>query len=140
VQSVPAPHLIAAPARRRGSRALVLAALAALALVSALPLVTHHGGSAPRSFAPNVALVGGLPLQQARCQQWLSATASERNAALDALHGVVGGPTSFGPATALTRPEATRLFDRTCASPWARSFLLYELYTRAAGFRSLVTR
>jgi hypothetical protein len=141
MQSVPAPHLIAAPARRRGSRALVLAVVGALALVSALPLVTHHGGGAtPRPIAPNVALVGGLPLQQARCEQWLSATASEKNAALDALHGVVGGPTSFGPATALTRPEATRLFDRTCARPWASNFLLYELYTRAAGFRSLVTR
>jgi hypothetical protein len=140
MQSVPAPHLIAAPARRRGARALVLAALAAVALASALPLATHHGGSARRPFSPNVALVGGLPLQQARCEQWLSASANEKNAALVTLRGVVGGPTPFGPATALTRAEATRLFDRTCTSPWARNFLLYELYTRAAGFRSLVAR
>ena len=62
----------------------------------------------------------------------------ERDRALDALHGVVGGPTPYGPATALTRAEAERLFDRTCANPIARNFLLYELYTRAAGFRSLV--
>jgi hypothetical protein len=139
VQSVPAPHLIAAPtrARRRGSRA-ALAVLAAVALVATLPLVAHHRGGGTRSLTPNVALVGGLPLQQARCEQWLAAGSSERDAALDSLRGVVGGPTSFGPATALTRSEATRLFDRTCARSWARNFLLYELYTRAAGFRSLV--
>jgi hypothetical protein len=141
VQSVPAPHLIAAPARlrRRVSLALVAAALAATAIAAALPLV-HHRGAGPRPLTGGVALVGGLPLQQARCEQWLTASSSERTAALDSLHGVVGGPTSFGPATALTRAEASRLFDRTCASPWARNFLLYELYTRAAGFRSLVTR
>jgi hypothetical protein len=82
--------------------------------------------------------VGGLPLQQARCEQWLGASQSERDRAMDALHGVVGGPTPYGQATALTRPEAQRLFDRTCSNPIARNFLLYELYTRASGFRSLV--
>jgi hypothetical protein len=82
--------------------------------------------------------VGGLPLQQARCEQWLAASQSERDRALDALHGVVGGPTPYGQATALTRPEAQRLFDRGCSNPIARNFLLYELYTRASGFRSLV--
>ena len=142
MQSVPAPHLITAPARlrRRAWRAQAIAALVALALAGAVSLAAHHrGGGGARRFTPNVALVGGLPLQQARCEQWLAASSSERDAALDSLHGVVGGPTSFGPATALTHPEAMRLFARTCAGPWARSFLLYELYTRAAGFRSLVT-
>ena len=51
---------------------------------------------------------------------------------------MVGGPTtSGGPATALSDTEARTLFQRTCAHPYARWFLLYELYTRAAGFRSL---
>jgi hypothetical protein len=85
-----------------------------------------------------VALVGGLPLQQARCAQWIGASQSERDRALDALQGVVGGPTPFGRATALTPAQGERLFDRTCANPIARNFLLYELYTRASGFRSLV--
>jgi hypothetical protein len=141
MQSVPAPHLIATPARlrRRGTRALVVAALAAAAVLVAAPALTTQHRGATHPFAPNVSLLGGLPMQQARCEQWLSASSSDRSAGLDTLHGVVGGPTSFGPATALTRAEATRLFDRTCARPWARNFLLYELYTRAAGFRSLVT-
>jgi hypothetical protein len=123
---------------RRAALALVLATMSALALASGLSLLHHGRGTAPRP-SPSLALVGGMPLQQARCQQWVGATASERSRALSALHGVVGGPTPFGPATALSAPEAQRLFDRTCAHPWASGFLLYELYTRASGFRSLVT-
>ena len=34
------------------------------------------------------------------------------------------------------RTEAYALFNRACASPIAHGFLLYELYIRAAGFRS----
>jgi hypothetical protein len=123
---------------RRAALALVLATMSALALASGLSLLQHGRGAAPRP-SPSLALVGGMPLQQARCQQWVGASASERSGALSALHGVVGGPTPFGPATALSAPEAQRLFDRTCAHPWASGFLLYELYTRASGFRSLVT-
>jgi hypothetical protein len=138
MQSVPAPPLIGAHARQRrriGGRLLATAALSAAALAASLPLV--HGGSSSGPAAPGLALVGGMPLQQARCEQWLAAGQAERDRALSALHGVVGGPTPFGPATALTHDEAERLFDRRCASPVAQHFLLYELYTRAAGFRSL---
>jgi hypothetical protein len=111
-------------------------AAAALALAIAHPMghERHAAPAGPRG----VALVGGLPLQQARCEQWLGAGQAERNRALDSLQAVVGGPTPFGQATALTRDQAQRLFDRTCSNPVARYFLLYELYTRAAGFRSLV--
>jgi hypothetical protein len=131
MQSVHAPDL---------TRAVPLALLAALACALALAIALPHAQRSPAGpRAPSwVALVGGQPLQQARCAQWLAAPGSERQRALKALHGVVGGPTPFGRATALTSAEAERLFDRTCANPIARSFLLYELYTRASGFRSLV--
>jgi hypothetical protein len=134
LQSVPAPHLISAP-RVRVRRLLAL--LVAVGAVCAAGLALAERTAPPRSGRPALALVGGLPLQQARCEQWLGATSSERDRALSALHGVVGGPTPFGQATALTPAEAERLFDRTCAMPIARNFLLYELYTRASGFRSL---
>jgi hypothetical protein len=132
VHAIHAPHLTRAPAW--------LVALASAALL-ALAIAPHaHNASRPAApHAPSwVALVGGLPLQQARCEQWLAAPQSERDRALAALQGVVGGPTQFGRATALTPAEGERLFDRTCANPIARNFLLYELYTRASGFRSLV--
>jgi hypothetical protein len=134
VYSVPGPHLIAP--RARAGRAAAFAAALALALAIAVPL--RHERPAAHTGPPGVTLLAGLPLQQARCEQWLGASRSERDRALGALHAVVGGPTPFGPATALTRPEAQRLFDRTCSNPIARNFLLYELYTRASGFRSLV--
>ncbi len=138
MQSVLTSHRLTAPARagRRGAFLLALVAACAVALAVAQPL-GHKRRAAPAGPA-GVALVGGLPLQQARCEQWLAASQAERDRALDALHGVVGGPTPYGQATALTRAEAQRLFDRTCSNPIARNFLLYELYTRASGFRSLV--
>ncbi|HEX6459754.1 MAG TPA: hypothetical protein VF032_12610 [Thermoleophilaceae bacterium] len=125
MQSVHAPHLI-------------LGALAACAAALALFLTLGHQGPRHAPSTHGLALIGGKPLQQARCQQWLGASPSERARGIQALHGVVGGPTPFGRATALTSAEAERLFDRTCANGYARNFLLYELYTRAAGFRSVV--
>jgi hypothetical protein len=131
VQPVCTPNLTRAPA---------LALLAALACAALLVLTVpqaHRHAAGPHAPAW-VALIGGMPLQQARCEQWLGAPQSERARALDALQRVVGGPTPFGRATALTPAEGERLFDRTCSNPIARNFLLYELYTRASGFRSLV--
>jgi len=126
------------PQGRAGSRALVvLGTVAAFAAILALILHMGHDRPAAAPNAHGLALIGGMPLQQARCQQWLGATTAERERGVEALHGVVGGPTPFGRATALTTAEAERLFDRTCAMPIARNFLLYELYTRASGFRSL---
>jgi hypothetical protein len=138
LQSIPAPALIGSRARlrrRASARTLAVAALLAAAVAATFPLV--RPGPSSRPVTGGLALVGGMRLQQARCAQWLAAGGAERARALSALHGVVGGPTPFGQATALTSAEAERLFDRTCARPMAQSFLLYELYTRAAGFRSL---
>jgi len=132
VQSFPAPSVAAAPThlRRRALAALVLAA----ALATAGLLLGHTSSSSgPPHYAGTI---GGVPLQQARCAQWSAGTAAERRNTLDALARIVGGPTPYGPATRLTNAEATALFDRACASPIARGFLLYEIYIRAAGYRS----
>jgi hypothetical protein len=152
VQSVRAPALssdrrharsrLGAVGRGRARSRTTLAALAtvlalALALGFAADQLLTGAAPTPASHAARLALLGGRPLQQARCAQWLTASTPQRTAAIAALHGVVGGPTSWGPATALSPTEATTLFQRTCAHGYARNFLLYELYTRAAGFRSL---
>jgi hypothetical protein len=112
--------------------AVGLAALAALALAGC----GGSGGHA-RPAAPDRALIGGVPLQQARCVQWRSGTAGQRGAVVRALAGVVGGPSGAARGTTLGEGEAFRLFDHACASRIARHFLLYELYTRAAAFRTL---
>jgi hypothetical protein len=129
-----------APGRRvrlsRGAAALAL--IAALGLAGALALASRDGAPARhRAAVTPTALIGGLPLQQARCQEWMGASPSERSAIVRALAGVVGGPsTSGGVGTTLSTARANALFDRVCASHVAQGFLLYEMYIRAAGFSS----
>jgi hypothetical protein len=139
MQSFPRPHLVTAqPLARR--RRIALAVLALLAVVCAIALAA--GGSSPTRSSPAryTGLIGGVPLQQARCAQWTAASATERRNTLAALAYVVGGPTPYGPATKLSDSQATALFDRACASRIANGFLLYELYIRAAGYRSYLPR
>ena len=117
--------------------AVALAALTlTLAASAAVDLSTRDRGEAT---PPRVALIGGLPIQQARCAQWNGGGGAERQAVVAALASTVGGPsTSSKHKTTLAPAEASALFNRACANPIARGFLLYELYIRAAGFRSLV--
>jgi hypothetical protein len=131
VQSVRPPHLVAA--------------LAAAALVAAALVLLLGGGSSPPAKADNgyrkdAVLAGGKPLQQASCEQWNAAGKETRAAIVDVLHDVVGGPTPYGPAAALSNADAERLFDTRCAHPYARGWLLYELYTRAAAFSGAMDR
>jgi hypothetical protein len=142
MQSFPAPHLVdREPALARRRLTLPLAALGLVLLVGALAL-TVGGSSTPSRSGParHTALIGGVPLQQARCAQWVAGSAAERRDTLAALASVVGGPTQYGPATRLSDPQATALFDRACSSRIANGFLLYELYIRAAGYRSYLPR
>ncbi|HEX8856231.1 MAG TPA: hypothetical protein VF752_11590 [Thermoleophilaceae bacterium] len=132
--------LAVAPRRvRLSGRVLALALAASLALSGVLALALRDVAAPVRhraAFTPT-ALIGGLPLQQARCQEWIGATPSERGAIVRALAGVVGGPsTSGGVGTTLSTARANALFDRVCASRVAQGFLLYEMYIRAAGFSS----
>lgn len=139
MQSVPAPHLVG----RARTGALTLAATAAAAAALALAFA---GGRAAPAPAPQPAvtshayngLIGGVPLQSARCEQWLAGSGAERARVVGALAYSVGGSTPYGRGTTLSSVEAQGLFDRACASPIAQHWLLYELYIRAAGFRSYV--
>jgi hypothetical protein len=139
MQSVRTPALSAGEVRPRRvpARALALAAVVAVGVAVGLGAQQLLGSGSVKPHAnPPIALLAGRPLQQARCAQWLTATAPQRSATIAALRGVVGGPTPWGTATTLTAAEASTLFRRTCSHGYARNFLLYELYTRAAGFRS----
>jgi hypothetical protein len=85
-------------------------------------------------------LIGGVPLQNAHCVQWNAGSGAERDRTAAALAHSVGGATPYGPGTTLTTSQAHTLFDNACASPIAQHWLLYELYIRAAGFRSYAPR
>lgn len=94
--------------------------------------------AAPAAHPSRAGLINGHGLQRADCTDWNAGTAAERKAVLGTLRRSVGGGTGYGPAVTLSDPAAVSLFDRTCSGPFARGWLLYSLYTRAAGFQSLV--
>jgi hypothetical protein len=134
VQSVRPPHLLIALA------AAVLVAAAAFALLDGGDGPGTKPAKADTGYRREAVRLDGAALQSARCKQWVAATPAERAAIVDVLGDVVGGPTQYGPAKALTDDEATRLFDSRCAHPYARGWLLYELYTRAAAFGDAMDR
>jgi hypothetical protein len=136
VQSVPAPSGLTRPAT-----AFVVSLLATFAVVLALAAIAD--APKPRTASAGHiyrGLIGGVPLQSARCTQWNAGTTAERGQVAGALAYSVGGATPYGRGTTLTTAEAQGLFDRACSSPIAQHWLLYELYIRAAGFRSYAPR
>ena len=115
----------------------VAVAIAVLGAAIAAAVLTLPGSSRDdeRVRPHGVALIQGEALQSASCEDWLAGSARDREDIVAALEYDTGGPTPYGPASTLPAPEAHRLFDRACAKPYARGFLLYQLYTRAAAFR-----
>jgi hypothetical protein len=136
MQSVPAPSGLTRPAVAFAV-SLLAAIAAALALASAAGSPSLQPGHAAQVYR---GLIGGVPLQSAHCVQWNAGSTSERDNVASALAYSVGGATPYGPGTTLTSSEAHQLFDRACSNPIAAHWLLYELYIRAAGFRSYAPR
>jgi hypothetical protein len=120
--------------------ALLLALLTAAGAIGAVAWSSSLSASPDRPAGPDVyrGLVKGVPLQSARCAQWNAASGAERSNVAAALSHSVGGASTWGRGTTLAKDQALALFDRACASPIAQHWLLYELYIRAAGFRSYV--
>ena len=77
----------------------------------------------------------GKRLQSATCRDWREASPQARESAVDRLEAVVAGPRKEG--NTLPDDVAYTTLDARCEPHFARGFLLYELYTRAAGFESL---
>ena len=115
--------------------ALVAAVVALAAGVAALALSGTSERTAPAPVGP--VTLDGVSLQSANCTRWWAAGEAERTAAVHALSRSIGGRTPYGPGTTLPDARVHRLFDRVCAPTFASHFLLYEIYIRAAGFKSL---
>jgi hypothetical protein len=132
VQPVPAPS----GRLRRGRAGWLAAALALLAAGVVIALLASPAPApATQSARSDLQVIGGKPLQQATCQEWLTGSPDERAAVLDALKASVGGGTRNGRATTLSDPAAYAVLDRACARPYARGFMLYIIYARAAAFQ-----
>ena len=75
----------------------------------------------------------GVALQVADCQDWRDSSPKERQSAIDQLERTVEGPRKE--AVALDDDVAYSTLDARCKPDYARGFLLYQLYIRAAAFR-----
>jgi hypothetical protein len=107
----------------RGVRGPALAAVAAAALLAA-------GCGGPAVPAQPF----GVALQMADCHDWRAASPEERQSAIDQLESAVAGPRSEG--NTLSDDAAYSTLDARCRPDFARGFLLYQLYIRAAAFTS----
>lgn len=76
----------------------------------------------------------GVKLQTATCTDWQEASPEARQSAVDQLERTTAGPRNEG--NTLEDDVAYRTLEVRCQPTYARGFLLYRLYTRAAGFES----
>ena len=74
----------------------------------------------------------GVKLQVATCTDWHESSPQERQSAIDQLERTVAGPRKEG--NTLDDDLAYRTLDARCEPEFARGFLLYQLYIRAAAF------
>ena len=102
------------------------------ALVAAAAILLAGCGGEPAAPQPF-----GVKLQTATCTDWRESTPQQRSSAVDQLERTVAGPRKEG--NTLPDELAYTTLDARCKPDFARGFLLYELYIRAAGFESLST-
>ena len=98
-------------------------------------LLAGCGGDAD----PGLEFALGVPMRQATCAEWKKADPRQREHALEELRALRGDQISGrgagrGYGSVLRDDVAYRLFDSRCRLPNSQSFLLYKLYSFAAGF------
>ena len=116
-----------------------IGAIAIAVAIAALFLLPGGHHRAPAKHAPHGnlnSLIHGAPLQRARCSNWLAASGADKELAVNVLQAVVGAPTEYKGyyGSSLSRDQAYNLFNQACSQRFARGFLLYGLYIKAAGF------
>jgi hypothetical protein len=68
----------------------------------------------------------------ADCHDWRASSPQDRQSAIDQLERTVAGPRKEG--NTLSDDVAYGTLDARCRPDFARGFLLYQLYIRAAAF------
>lgn len=82
--------------------------------------------------------LGGSVAQLANCRDWSGGSGDRKLATVADIRRQVNRDDTGIEAPPLSDREAMMLFDRECAKPYARSFRLYVLYARAAGWAPLL--
>jgi hypothetical protein len=82
-------------------------------------------------------LLAGSVAHLAQCKHWVGGSRERKLATIDDIRAQVNRRDTGIQAPPLSDEEALGLFDRACSNSYARSFRLYVLYARAAGFAPL---
>ena len=103
-------------------------------------------GGRPRRAAEREARAKAEPLGEilagsvaplVQCKDWVGGERIRKLATIDDIRNQVSRRDTGVSSPALSDEEALGLFDRACSNRYARSFRLYVLYARAAGFAPL---
>ena len=107
--------------------------------MSSLALTACSGGEsgAERPAKPLGQELAGSVAHLAQCKDWVGGSRERKLATIDDIRRQVNRRDTGIQSPPLSDEEALGLFDRACSNRYARSFRLYVLYARAAGFAPL---
>ena len=107
----------------------------AAVLVAAAAFGSGCGGGTPAQVSGGPVAFSASQLQVASCSDWQKLSLRERYAVIDQLKQIASGPDKNG--ATLPQQKAYDTIDNRCRHYFARGFLLYEMYNRAASFNTL---
>ena len=123
--------------RRRTSGASRLALLLLLLVAGCGGGSDDGDAGGEREAKPLGPLLAGSVAHLAQCKDWVGGSRERKLATIDDIRAQVNRRDTSVRAPALSDEEALGLFDRACSNSFARSFRLYAVYARAAGFAPL---
>jgi hypothetical protein len=109
-----------------------------LALVAAGCGGDSGDSAGEREVKPLGPLLAGSVAHLAQCKHWVGGSRERKLATIEDIRSQVNRRDTGVRAPALSDEEALGLFDRACSNSYARSFRLYVVYARAAGFAPLL--
>jgi hypothetical protein len=123
--------------RALASRGAAVATALVLSLGAAACGDDENGADRDRDVKPLGEMLAGSVAPLAQCKDWVGGSRERKLATIEDIRAQVNRRDTGIRAPALTDEEALGLFDRACSNRFARSFRLYVLYARAAGFAPL---
>ena len=109
---------------------------AAVAAIAALGLGACGGKG--EEAEPLGKKLGGSVAPLANCGDWVGGARERKLATIADIRNQVNRDDTGIDAPPLSDDEAMQLFDRECSNSYARSFRLYVIYARAAGWATLL--